>query len=155
METPDIVCYSDGYYRHTIYGLGPYIADYPEQVLLACIVQGWCPRLAIRSFLYQFDSYMLFYRCDAKWDNLDDNIAGQRSHKLTCSLIAALDKKLLWDDYGTVSNIMVCQAVEQTAAYPHHVNLSRLPMAFLMWTFTSCYRWTFSTRLLKAHSKIT
>ncbi|KAF8261399.1 hypothetical protein EI94DRAFT_1773444 [Lactarius quietus] len=26
-----------------IYGLGPYIADYPEQVLLACVVSGWCP----------------------------------------------------------------------------------------------------------------
>ncbi|KAF8151393.1 hypothetical protein B0H34DRAFT_664731, partial [Crassisporium funariophilum] len=27
-----------------IYGIGPYIADYPEQALLACIVSGWCPR---------------------------------------------------------------------------------------------------------------
>jgi len=26
METPDIVHYSDGYYQHTIYGIGPYIA---------------------------------------------------------------------------------------------------------------------------------
>jgi hypothetical protein len=24
--------------------LGPYIADYPEQTLLTCVVQGWCPR---------------------------------------------------------------------------------------------------------------
>ena len=44
MKTLDIVHYGDGYYRHTIYGIGPYIADYPEQVLLACIVQGWCPK---------------------------------------------------------------------------------------------------------------
>jgi hypothetical protein len=44
METPEIVRYADGHFRRTIYGLGPYIADYPEQVLLACIVQGWCPR---------------------------------------------------------------------------------------------------------------
>ncbi|KAF8815369.1 hypothetical protein BYT27DRAFT_7249257 [Phlegmacium glaucopus] len=49
---------------------------------------GWCPR------------------CDAKWDNLDDNIAGWHSHKLTCSLIEALDKKSLWDDYGIISDIM-------------------------------------------------
>jgi hypothetical protein len=47
MEKPEIVRYGDGYYRRTIYGLGPYIADYPEQVLLACIVQGWCPRYAL------------------------------------------------------------------------------------------------------------
>jgi Plavaka transposase len=44
MEKPQVLRYSDGHYRRTIYGLGPYIADYPEQVLLACIVQGWCPR---------------------------------------------------------------------------------------------------------------
>ena len=44
MEKPEVVHYGDGHYRRTIYGLGPYIADYPEQVLLACIVQGWCPR---------------------------------------------------------------------------------------------------------------
>ena len=44
MTTPEVVRYADGHYRRTIYGLGPYIADYPEQALLACIVQGWCPR---------------------------------------------------------------------------------------------------------------
>ncbi len=44
MTTYDVVCCGDGYYRRFIYNLGPYIADYPEQVLLACIVQGWCPR---------------------------------------------------------------------------------------------------------------
>ncbi|KAF8884399.1 hypothetical protein CPB84DRAFT_1816950 [Gymnopilus junonius] len=44
MEKPDVVRYADGHYRRTIYGLGPYIADYPEQVLLACIVQNWCAR---------------------------------------------------------------------------------------------------------------
>ena len=44
MSTRQLVRYGDGYFRWTIYSLGPYIADYPEQVLLACIVQGWCPR---------------------------------------------------------------------------------------------------------------
>ena len=42
MTTPEIVKYGDGRFRRTIYGLGPYIADYKEQVLLACIVRGWC-----------------------------------------------------------------------------------------------------------------
>lgn len=50
MEKPQILRYSDGHYRRTIYGLGPYIADYPEQVLLACIVQGWCPRYCLFLF---------------------------------------------------------------------------------------------------------
>src|SRR5258705_1346103 len=49
MTVPEVVLCPDGHYRHIIWGLGPYIADYPEQVLLCCIVQGWCPR------------YVLFY----------------------------------------------------------------------------------------------
>jgi hypothetical protein len=44
MSTPEVVRFGDGHFRRVIYGFGPYIADYPEQVLLACIVQGWCGR---------------------------------------------------------------------------------------------------------------
>src|SRR4051812_22806663 len=44
MTKPEVTLCSDGHYRRAIYGLGPYIADYPEQVLLAGIVQGWCPK---------------------------------------------------------------------------------------------------------------
>ena len=46
MTKPDIVKCPDGHYRRAIYTLGPYIADYPEQVLLAAVVSGWCTRLA-------------------------------------------------------------------------------------------------------------
>ncbi|KAH9918786.1 uncharacterized protein B0H18DRAFT_957786 [Fomitopsis serialis] len=44
METHDVVRCPDGHFRRTIYELGPFIADYPEQVLLAGIVTGWCPK---------------------------------------------------------------------------------------------------------------
>lgn len=44
MTTPEVVRCPDGHFRRVIYGLGPYIADYPEQALLACIVQGWCAK---------------------------------------------------------------------------------------------------------------
>ncbi|KAF8802624.1 hypothetical protein BYT27DRAFT_7215275 [Phlegmacium glaucopus] len=44
MTTPEVVRFPNGHFRKVIYGLGPYIADYPEQALLACIVQGWCPK---------------------------------------------------------------------------------------------------------------
>ena len=44
MNTPEIVKCLDGHFRRAVYGLGPYIADYPEQVWLAGIVQGWCPK---------------------------------------------------------------------------------------------------------------
>jgi hypothetical protein len=42
MSKAEVVRCPDGHFRRAIYGLGPYIADYPEQVLVACIVQNWC-----------------------------------------------------------------------------------------------------------------
>jgi len=52
MSEPEVVKCADGLYRHVVYGLGPYIADYPEQVLISGIVQGWCPRcLSTTAFL--------------------------------------------------------------------------------------------------------
>jgi hypothetical protein len=47
MEEPEIVQCPDRNYRRAIWGFGPYIGDYPEQILLACIVQGWCARYVI------------------------------------------------------------------------------------------------------------
>ena len=44
MTTPEIVRCSNGHFRRVVFGLGPYIASYPEQVWLACIVQNWCPK---------------------------------------------------------------------------------------------------------------
>ena len=44
MTKPWITQCGDGYLRCVIYRLGPYIADYPEQVLLARVVSGWCPK---------------------------------------------------------------------------------------------------------------
>ena len=42
MTTPEVSKCSDGHFWHIIYRLGPYTAEYQEQVLLGCIVQGWC-----------------------------------------------------------------------------------------------------------------
>ncbi|KAG1866814.1 hypothetical protein F4604DRAFT_1881698 [Suillus subluteus] len=44
MSKPEIARFGDGHYRRVFYGLGPYIADYEEQVLLTSIVRNWCPR---------------------------------------------------------------------------------------------------------------
>ena len=48
MTTPEILRCFDGHFRQIIYSLGPYIADYPEQALLACIIQGWCAQYVWR-----------------------------------------------------------------------------------------------------------
>ncbi|KAJ8096280.1 hypothetical protein PM082_011435 [Marasmius tenuissimus] len=89
MTAPDIVKLADGYYRRVVYSLGPYIGDYPEQVLLACIVQGWCAQ------------------CAATHDNLDGP-AISRSHKHTVLVQNAMSATKQWDDYGVISEIMVC-----------------------------------------------
>jgi hypothetical protein len=55
MSTPEVVKCPDGHFRRAIYGLGPYIADYPEQVWLAAIVQGWCPKYVMILFRFGTD----------------------------------------------------------------------------------------------------
>lgn len=47
MKTPDIVLCPDQYFRRVIYGLGPHIADYPEQATLTWILLNWCPTYVI------------------------------------------------------------------------------------------------------------
>ncbi|KAH9170690.1 hypothetical protein EDB89DRAFT_1907533 [Lactarius sanguifluus] len=88
MITPEVVKCPDGHFRRAIYGLGPYIADYPEQVWLSGIVQGWCPK------------------CLARPDFLDDPSAHCRTHEKTDLLINSFNPKVLWDDYGTRSDVM-------------------------------------------------
>lgn len=42
MEVPELVVCPDNHFRRAIYGIGPYIADYQEQVVLAAVVTNWC-----------------------------------------------------------------------------------------------------------------
>ncbi|KAK0439960.1 uncharacterized protein EV420DRAFT_1623156 [Desarmillaria tabescens] len=42
MTTPVVQRCPDGHFRRIIYDLAAYIADYPEQVLLAGVMSGWC-----------------------------------------------------------------------------------------------------------------
>ncbi|KAI0351062.1 hypothetical protein OH77DRAFT_1506733 [Trametes cingulata] len=44
MSTPHVMRCPDGHFRRAIFELGPFIADYPEQVYLSGVVSGWCPR---------------------------------------------------------------------------------------------------------------
>ncbi|TFL04889.1 hypothetical protein BDV98DRAFT_580880 [Pterulicium gracile] len=44
MTKEEILRCPDGYYQQVVFCIGPYIADYPEQVLLVCTVYFWCPK---------------------------------------------------------------------------------------------------------------
>ncbi|KAI0054565.1 hypothetical protein BV25DRAFT_1910247 [Artomyces pyxidatus] len=87
MTVPEVTRCPDGHFRRVIYGLGPYIADYPEQVLLSCTVQNWCPR------------------CTAHHDDLDGP-GQQRSHEHTRLLTGLFDSTTLWNNYGIVHETM-------------------------------------------------
>ena len=47
MLKPEVTAFGDGHYWRVIYGFGPYITDYEEQALLACIVRNWFPRYVL------------------------------------------------------------------------------------------------------------
>ena len=49
MKEPVIRRCPDGHFRCVIYDFISFIADYPEQVMLMGIAQGWCPKWAIHS----------------------------------------------------------------------------------------------------------
>ncbi|KAF8431063.1 hypothetical protein L210DRAFT_3614552 [Boletus edulis BED1] len=89
MTTPEIVRYGDGHLRKTIYGLGPYIADYEEQALLACIVRGWCAR------------------CTATRRTLDsDPDTLNRCQRLTETLFQYATLDQMWHEFGIVGNLV-------------------------------------------------
>ena len=106
MTTPEVVRFPDGHFRKAVYGLGPYIADYPEQALLACIVQGWCPK-----YVFYFDDFMFLLtnlsRCTAPADDRDSGQHVRRSQAHSELLVEEFELGMLWDEYGLVGNIVV------------------------------------------------
>ncbi|KAF9007622.1 hypothetical protein BDQ17DRAFT_1389069 [Cyathus striatus] len=91
MMTPKITRCGNSHFYCVIYGLGPYIADYPEQCLLACIVYGWCAQ------------------CMAYFNDLDNQEkATQCSYEHTEALYDAVGGNLraLWDGYGIIADII-------------------------------------------------
>ncbi|TEB36772.1 hypothetical protein FA13DRAFT_1893563 [Coprinellus micaceus] len=81
MTTPEIVQCPDGHLRRAVYSIGPVIADYPEQVWLSGIVQGWCPK------------------CLACPENLDDPSARRRTHEKTDFAINTYSPTEIWERF--------------------------------------------------------
>ncbi|KAG0692045.1 hypothetical protein DFH29DRAFT_985968 [Suillus ampliporus] len=88
MSKPEIVCFSDGHYRHVIYGLGPYIADYEEQVLLTSIVRRWC------------------LRCLAPCRSLDNDALCQCEAHREALFEEDISSSVLQSDFGIVGEVV-------------------------------------------------
>ncbi|KAJ3791358.1 hypothetical protein GGU11DRAFT_751978 [Lentinula aff. detonsa] len=95
MTIPVIHRCPDGHYRHVIYDLAAFIADYPEQVLLAGVVQGWC------------------CRCTSNFSNLEDP-GESRTREWLDTLFNHYrgEPDILWDNYGIDDNIIVCKILD-------------------------------------------
>ncbi len=107
MTTPNVVRCCDGHFRQAVYGIGLNIADYPEQALLCCIMQGWCPKFV---FVSHFSpSCLCLTRCTARLDDLDNSCAGNVlcGCEHTEMLVKEFELGDLWDDYGLVGDIIV------------------------------------------------
>ncbi|KAI6032342.1 hypothetical protein BKA83DRAFT_4046649 [Pisolithus microcarpus] len=87
MTIPRVMKCPDGHFRRAIFGIGPYIADYPEQVLVSGIVQNWCGR------------------CVASPDNLDAG-GPPRTAQLMRALIEELQAGTAWDEWGVDVNVV-------------------------------------------------
>ncbi|KAF8451037.1 hypothetical protein L210DRAFT_3609213 [Boletus edulis BED1] len=93
MTVPEVTMCVDGHYRKVMYGLGPYIADYEEQVILAGIVRNWS---LCSSILFYFDCRCLAF----PWDL--DGEHGNCTRELLEALIEEVDTGTLWDEWGIV-----------------------------------------------------
>ncbi|KAH9846008.1 hypothetical protein C2E23DRAFT_872599 [Lenzites betulinus] len=86
MTQPHVMRCPDGHYRRAVFQLGPFIADYPEQVYLSGVVYGWCPRclaLPVGGFLEDAPRF--------------------REH--TDGLRQAYDPETLWDVFGVNTEV--------------------------------------------------
>ncbi|KAI9456212.1 hypothetical protein F5148DRAFT_1323925 [Russula earlei] len=85
MHEPVVRRCPDGHFRRVIYDLVAFIADYPEQVMLTGLVQGWCPK----SLPGSLDVY-----------------TGPRTARLVEGLTGLLDSKTLWKEYGIDDDVI-------------------------------------------------
>ena len=96
MTTTKVVHCADDHFYRAVYGLGPYIGDYPKQTVLAGVVQNWCPKfLIIQTFILR-DAYS--FHPDAQCQQrismvVDTHLAPRSIHKLS-------QQSLSWGNSG-------------------------------------------------------
>ncbi|KAN0081518.1 hypothetical protein V8E55_009142 [Tylopilus felleus] len=88
MTTPVVRRCPDGHLRRVIFDLAAFIMDYPEQVMLAGIIQGWCPK------------------CTASPNDLDGP-GGRRTQGLHDLLSAMFTSESLWCEYGVDADVVL------------------------------------------------
>ncbi len=106
MLTPHVLLCPDGHYRRAIFELGPFIADYPEQVCLSGIVQGWCPKYVPSMSVSPRSPLTPPIRCRAFPDDLE-HAGPDRFRAHTDTVIEAFSPAVAWDVFGINADVEV------------------------------------------------
>ncbi|KAI6136006.1 hypothetical protein F5141DRAFT_1208383 [Pisolithus sp. B1] len=95
MTVPQLMKCPDHHFCHVIFGINPYIADYPEQVPISRIIQNWCGQ------------------CLAFPNDLDGGGAAWM-RQFTQALTEELPPGVAWDEWGVDASIL-----QFTDNFPH------------------------------------
>ena len=93
MTEPVIHHCPDGHYWRIIYDLAGFIVDYPEQVMLAGTVSGWCPKSVLMPFSDCPVISKFHNRCTALPTDID-GLHGRCTRAFTDELLDTLDSKI-------------------------------------------------------------
>lgn len=147
----------DGHWRRVIFSVGPFIADYPEQVYLTVIVSLWCSKSVDRSKLavHVCRSLTITPRCFSPTGDLEGSDV-PRSRALCGHLSDTYEDNpiVLCEAFGIVGGVTV--RLEYFHTLPSsHVSRSRSHIASRAPTSTSSSPPTYSTSSLKTLSRST
>ena len=109
MTTPDVVRCPDQHFRRVLYGLGPHISDYPEQVAISWILTNWCATW-VGSFLLFVNVRLNPQSCHAPPHALDSP-SRLRTADHTAVLLSMHPEDTLREKYGIAPNAKVSRFV--------------------------------------------
>ena len=121
MQRWDLMRCSDNHFRRAIYGLGPHIADYPEQSIAAGTVYGWCVT-SVYSQPFMVLQTNHSFSCDAKPTDLDNPAAELRTRERLLLLLEGEDDDALWFDHGIVPDFLVSSSTLTSQTHTNHLS---------------------------------
>jgi hypothetical protein len=121
MSVAEVVKCPDGHFRRAVYGIGPYIADYPEQVWLSAIVQGWCPKWV---YIYNETAYAYCLRLSIS------DVA--RSPRTWTHRVLIGENKKQPTTFIIIGILVCCGLISEFARTLRHVSLLNMPTSIIL-----------------------
>ncbi|KAG2059328.1 hypothetical protein BDR06DRAFT_1069299 [Suillus hirtellus] len=143
MTKPEVARFGDGHYRRVVYGLGPYIADYEEQVLLASHADVLIEEYDSGTlwFEYSLVGKLVPFTNDFPRADIHELLVPDLLHQLIKGaykdhLVDWVEKYLLQMHRKRQANIILDDIDQRIAAVPPFPGLHRFPQGrhFKQWT---------------------